>query len=108
MDKLNLNSIPLKEIVPGFHARMVHTDNLTLSYVEVEKGAELPEHHHVHEQVTRMVEGSFELTLEGKTMLLEPGDMVVIPSNVKHSGRAIEASTLVDVFNPVREDYQSM
>ena len=74
----------------------------------VEKGAVLPEHHHVHEQVTRMVEGSFELTLDGKTMLLEPGDIVVIPSNVKHSGRAIEDSTLVDVFNPAREDYRSM
>ncbi len=108
MEKLSLKNIPLKEIVPGFHARMVHTDNMTLSYVEVEKGAVLPEHHHVHEQVTRMVEGSFELTLDGKTMLLEPGDIVVIPSNVKHSGRAIEDSTLVDVFNPAREDYRSM
>ncbi|KAA3634930.1 MAG: cupin domain-containing protein [Bacteroidetes bacterium] len=108
MDKLNLNSIALKEIVPGFHARMVHTDNMTISFVEVEKGAVLPEHHHMHEQVTRMVEGSFELTLDGKTILLEPGDIVVIPSNVKHSGRAIEASTLVDVFNPVREDYRSI
>ena len=34
MEKLSLKNIPLKEIVPGFHARMVHTDNMTLSYVE--------------------------------------------------------------------------
>ena len=108
MNKLILSSIPQKEIVPGFQARMVHTENMTISYVEVEAGAELPEHFHVHEQVTRLVRGSFELTLDGETRLLEPGDIVVIPSNAKHSGRALEACKIVDVFTPAREDYRSL
>lgn len=106
MDKVKLADQPQKEIVPGFLASMIHTDNMTFSLVEVEQGAMLPEHHHIHEQVTQLIEGAFELTLEGKTILLQPGDMIVIPSNVKHSGRALVRSKLLDVFNPVREDYR--
>ena len=105
MKKIELSSIPQKEILAGFKAQFVHTDNMTLSFVEVEVGAVLPEHSHIHEQVTQLLEGKFELVLEGETHLLLPGSILIIPSNAKHSGRAIEKSKLMDVFNPVREDY---
>ncbi len=106
MSKIKIEDLPQKEIIKGFHARMVHTANLTLSFVEVKAGGTLPEHHHVHEQVTHLIEGSFELILDGKSELLQPGDVIVIPSNVKHAGRALQDSKLLDVFNPVREDYR--
>jgi quercetin dioxygenase-like cupin family protein len=106
MSKITLSDLTQKEILKGFHARMVHTDKMTLSFVEVKAGATLPEHHHMHEQVTHLMEGSFELVLDGKSVVLNPGDVIVIPSNVKHAGRALEHSKLLDVFNPVREDYR--
>ena len=106
MKKIELSSIPQKVILTGFKAQFVHTENMTLSFVEVEIDAVLPEHSHIHEQVTQLLEGKFELVLEGKTHLLLPGSILIIPSNAKHSGRAIEKSRLMDVFNPVREDYR--
>ena len=34
------------------------------------------------------------------------GDVIVIPSNIPHSGRALTKCILMDVFSPVREEYK--
>lgn len=103
---VEINTITTKEIAPGFQARFIHTENLTLSFVDVEAGAVLPEHSHIHEQISHVIEGEFEMTIAGKTEILKPGNAVVIPSNVVHSGRALTKCKIHDVFCPFREDYK--
>jgi hypothetical protein len=49
MPFVNLESIEEKETVPGYHARMVHSDNMTFAYWWVEAGASLLEHSYHHE-----------------------------------------------------------
>jgi quercetin dioxygenase-like cupin family protein len=41
-----------------------------------------------------------------QTYLLEPGVMQVIPSNTPHGAIAHTDCVLIDVFNPIREDYR--
>jgi quercetin dioxygenase-like cupin family protein len=106
MGFLDLGSIDEKEIVPGFRARFVHSDNLTLAYWDVDPGAQLPEHSHPHEQVANVLDGEFELTVDGETKILKPGQIAVIPSGVPHGGRAITPCRLLDVFHPSRDDYR--
>jgi quercetin dioxygenase-like cupin family protein len=60
----------------------------------------------MHEQVVNVIEGQFELTVEGKTTILNPGDLFVIPSNAGHTGRALTKCKVIDVFYPIREDYR--
>lgn len=96
-----------KEIIPGYFAKFVHSENLTLVYWDIDEGAPLPEHSHSNEQVANVIEGRFELTVEGKTLALEPGQVAVIPANAVHSGKAITKCKIIDVFYPVREDYRN-
>ena len=103
----NISDIEPLEISLGFHGRFIHTASMTVAFVEVEAGAILPEHAHVHEQVTNLLEGEFEFVLNGESILLQPGHSVVIPSNVPHYGRAITKCRILDVFSPVREDFRS-
>ena len=35
--------IELFDIVPGYHARFIHRETMTLAYVDVDEGAELPD-----------------------------------------------------------------
>ena len=106
MNVIHLEDIAPRELVPGFKARFIHSDSMTFSYWDIEPGGELPAHHHIHEQVVNMLEGAFELTVDGKPLILSPGDVVVIPPDVPHSGKAVTACRILDVFHPVREDYR--
>jgi quercetin dioxygenase-like cupin family protein len=102
-----LSDIPIFEISRGFNARFIHTERMTLAYVDVDEGADLPEHAHMHEQVLNLLEGEFELNLNGQLIVLQPGQVVGIPSNMPHSGRAVTKCRILDVFSPVREDFRS-
>lgn len=101
-----LDSTPARELVPGFVAKLIHTDGLTVAHVRAVAGSRLPEHQHIHEQVTNVLEGELEMTLNGHTRHFGPGSVICIPSDVPHSARALTDCYLIDVFRPVREDYQ--
>lgn len=105
MGFIELKDLEKRELLPGFEVKFVHTDSMTFAFWEIKKGSELPEHSHIHEQVAQVVEGKFELTIENETQIVTPGTIAVIPSNKRHSGKAITDCKIVDVFNPVRQDY---
>lgn len=105
---INLDDITAREILPGFSAKFVHTPSMTLSYWDVKKGAVLPNHKHVHEQVTQVEEGEFELTIEGQTKVYTKGMVALIPSWAEHSGIALTDCKIFDIFTPVREDYKAL
>ena len=101
-----IKNIEQKEILAGFKGRFVHTNSSTIVFWEIEKGSVLPEHSHFPEQTTQVIEGKLEMTINNETLVLEPGMIVSIPSNVTHSGKALTTCKVTDTFCPVREDYK--
>lgn len=106
MSYIELDRVEEKELIPGYKARFVHSEQMTFAYWNVEANAALPEHSHHHEQVANVLEGEFELTVGGEARVLSPGMVAIIPSNVPHSGIAITDCRILDVFYPIREDYR--
>ena len=98
--------IPEKELAKGIRGRYFHTNSTTIGFVDIDKGAILPAHSHMHEQTTQITEGQLEMTIGGITQILEPGVITLIPSRVVHSARALTNCKVVDIFSPVREDYK--
>jgi quercetin dioxygenase-like cupin family protein len=105
MPLIKINEIPSKPLIEGFEAQFVHTASATFSHVRAKAGSLLPTHSHPHEQVSYVLDGEFELTVDGVAHKLVPGQLFVIPSNIPHSGMAITDSFILDIFTPVREDY---
>ena len=103
---MKISEIKQREIIEGFKARFVHTQSFTIAFWEIEKGAFLPEHSHINEQTTQVTKGKLQMTIDGNTQIYEPGMIVVIPSNIVHSGKALTSCELTDVFCPVREDFK--
>ena len=103
---IKLSAVPAREIMAGYHGKMIHTAHMTLAFWEVEEGATVPEHAHYNEQVMQVLEGVFDFTVGGVTKTYHPGDIAVIAPNVPHSGRAITPCKLMDVFSPARDDYK--
>ena len=102
----SIKDITPRELVKGFTGRYIHGKGLTLGYVEIKAGNKLPEHHHVHEQITFIIEGQLDMMIGGKSCSLTAGMYYVIPSNVPHSAIAKTDCKAIDVFNPAREDYK--
>lgn len=102
---VDLKSIPSKQLVAGVSGKYVHSKSFTVGYVSIEKGAIMPLHSHIHEQTSQVISGELEMTVDGKTVILKPGSILVIPSNALHSAKALTDCTVIDTFCPVREDY---
>lgn len=94
-------------MTPGVKRR-IREDGEKLMLVEVtfEAGAAVPEHAHVHEQVSYVASGRMAFTVSGEETELKAGESLLLPSNVLHSARALEASTVLDSFSPPREDFR--
>jgi quercetin dioxygenase-like cupin family protein len=108
MPYIDFNSIQHLKLMDGIHGALYHSDQLTFGHLVLEEGAVLPQHHHIHEQWTHVIEGQLEFTLEGETKLMTPGISVFIPSDAVHSARAVTKCKLIDAFLPVREDFKSL
>jgi quercetin dioxygenase-like cupin family protein len=102
---VKLVDLPELEIAKGIKAYAVTADTVTVLHVKIDKGALLPEHSHYHEQVVNVIEGELELTVDGKSYNLMPGNVMVLEPNVVHFGRAVTACKVVDIFHPVRKDF---
>jgi quercetin dioxygenase-like cupin family protein len=72
--------------------------------VHFEEGAEGYQHSHPHEQLSYLLEGKLEFTIDGNSKVIVAGETIYIPSGARHGCRALAPSKLLDTFTPVRED----
>ena len=105
----DLASIPPQELAAGYLARAVHGERLTLAVVEVEAGAELPEHHHANEQFGLVLQGALILRVAGEERTVAPGGLWRIRAGTPHSATAgPHGAVVVDVFSPPRDDWSEI
>lgn len=69
------------------------------------KGLSGPLHNHPHVQASYVISGRFEITIDGVTKEMGPGDSFLIQSNLMHAAKCIEAGEIIEVFTPIREDF---
>jgi len=102
----HLDEIETRELRPGFFGKFIHGDKSTLTIWNIKKGSVLNTHHHVHEQITYVIEGTLEMKIGEETLTFTAGNTHVIPSNVPHSVIAITDCRVIDSFSPARDDYR--
>jgi len=106
MRLVKMSELEVRTPVAGYNGRFVHGEKVTVAYWDVAEGAALPAHSHPHEQVVNIMDGEFELVVDGATVRMAAGMAFAIPGGVFHSGRALTPCRIIDVFSPVREDYR--
>ncbi len=83
----------------------LHGQNITIARLELKKGAVVPEHHHVNEQIANVLSGKIVFFMEGKELVVDAGESIVVPPNVPHKVEVLEDAVVYDVFAPIREDW---
>lgn len=92
--------------LPGIAQKTLAYGKKTLmAEFRLEKGSNLPQHRHPHEQTGYLVSGRIRLIIGGKAHDCEPGDSWCIPADIEHGADIIEDAVAVEVFAPVRQEY---
>ena len=106
MGLIDLHESKRIDLAEGVFVHAVSTESMTVAHVHLKKGAVVPKHSHVHEQIVNVVEGALELTVEGEEFIVTPGKVLVLEPSIPHSARALTDCLVLDVFHPVREDFR--
>ena len=93
MFRFNKDVIPT-DCEPGVTRKILcYSDDLMMCEISFKKGSKGNFHKHEHLQITYIAEGSFEFTIGGETKIVNKGVT------------CLEEGKLVDVFNPMRQDF---
>ena len=107
MTFFNESELKAKQLLPGIKLKAVFGEKTMITIFNLEPNAVIPAHKHPNEQITYVVEGEMEFTLEGKTKVLKAGDGVVVPANQEHGALVLSKPTkVIDAWYPMREDYK--
>ncbi len=73
--------------------------------VQFDQGGVGAVHRHLHRQLTYCLDGCFHFMVDGRLVVLNPGDTLFFAGDGEHGCVAQTAGRLLDVFTPVREDF---
>lgn len=97
--------IEKEQLNPLLERHFVCGENVMLARVLLKKGCVVPEHSHVNEQITFIMEGALKFWIDGKIIVVSAGEVLAIPPHMPHKAEALEDTVDYDVFNPPRADW---
>ena len=108
MNSINWQDVELEVVNENMKRRIVTGETMTVAKIYFEDGFLVPMHSHHNEQITQVVKGQMRFEFGGdepKELLLNPGDVVVIPPNLPHAATCIGPVEEIDMWSPRREDW---
>lgn len=85
--------------------QMLFGEKAMLARIVLKRGAIVPRHSHVNEQITWIISGALKLIFDDGERILRNGQMLLIPANLPHAAEAMEDTVDIDIFAPPREDW---
>ena len=71
-----------------------YDDSLMAVEVSFETGSEGAPHTHPHTQLSYVLSGSFRYSVEDESVILNPGDSIVVPSGLTHGTVCLEKGVI--------------
>ncbi len=99
--------VDCEQLNPLLGRQMVTGQNLMLARVYLRKGCVVPEHSHMNEQLTHILQGALRFWIDGQEIDLRAGELLSIPSHMPHKAEALEDTVDLDIFFPPRQDWIS-
>ena len=103
-----VEDVPRERVTDMLDRRLITGERSMLAHVYLKKGCVVPFHSHENEQISYILEGALRFWLgeEGEDeLVLRAGEVLVIPSRVRHKAEALEDTVDVDIFTPPRRDW---
>ena len=103
-----VDDIPREKVTDLLDRRLITGERSMLAHVYLKRGCIVPFHSHENEQISYILSGALRFWLgeEGEQeLVLRAGEVLVIPSHVRHKAEALEDTVDVDIFTPPRRDW---
>lgn len=84
---------------------MAYADEIMCVENHFEKGGVGALHSHPHTQITYVASGVFEFEVAGEKKIVRAGDVLLKRNGIEHGCVCLEEGILVDVFNPMRNEF---
>jgi quercetin dioxygenase-like cupin family protein len=98
--------IALEDLGDGIKRKVLaYSDNMMSVEVYFDKGAVGALHSHPHEQITYVLSGEFEFTIDDETKVVKAGDALYKQPNIIHGCTCLSEGVLLDNFTPMRKDF---
>jgi quercetin dioxygenase-like cupin family protein len=105
MPSIDTNALDVIERLPGWHGRYFHSTAMTFAHYDFRRGASIHEHFHPEEEVYEVIEGELEVTIDGVARIARLGMVAIVPSNARHSVKALTDGRLIVVDYPRRPEF---
>jgi quercetin dioxygenase-like cupin family protein len=108
VQRIKWEEMPKEKLNDRIDRRIITGEKVMLTHVYLKKGAVVPMHAHANEQITYILEGKIRFWIENEDadpIILGPGEVLTLPSNLPHRAEALEDTLDVDIFAPPREDW---
>ncbi|KJE49813.1 MULTISPECIES: cupin domain-containing protein [Acidiplasma] len=105
LTKFTWDGVKKENLTDLLSRQMIYGDKVMIARLEIKKGAVVPEHSHENEQMTWIMKGALKFRINGSEITVGEGEILRIPSNVKHEAVAIEDTLDIDIFSPIRTDW---
>jgi quercetin dioxygenase-like cupin family protein len=102
---LRWGEVELETLNPLLQRQLVVGHNVMLTRVLLKKGCIIPEHSHVNEQLSYILEGALKFWIDGREIVVHAGEVLTIPPNMPHKAEAMEDTVDLDIFHPPRADW---
>ena len=100
------DDVKLNDLGKGVSRKILaHVPSIMMVEVNFVKDAVGEIHEHIHQQISYIIKGSFQVNIGGKKEIIKAGDTFYVEPNVPHGVLALEDATILDVFTPQREDF---
>jgi len=104
MPFIDTSALEVIERLPGWYGRYFHSPSMTFAHYDFKRGSSIHEHFHPQEEVYEVIEGELELTIDGVKQVARPGLVGIVPSNVRHSVKALTDGRAIIIDYPLRTD----
>ncbi len=103
--KYEFEKMPFEKMSDKIGRKYITGENAMLAYFDLKKGAIIPEHHHINEQITYIIRGKVRVLIGKEEFIVRAGEVLHIPPNTPHRFEALEDSIDLDIFSPIRQDW---
>jgi quercetin dioxygenase-like cupin family protein len=105
MPFVDTSTLRVIERLPGWNGRFFHSANMTFAHYDFTRGSSIREHFHAEEEVYEVIEGELEVTIDGVAQIARAGLVAIVPSNLRHSVKALTDGRVIIIDYPARPNF---